>query len=149
MNIFCQITEQEKKVLMQRLPMKYIFLIDGRRLQTKLDVFNILRSLFDIPDLIYENWDALRDRLQRDYCIRSEKVYLFIENTDELLLCDEVSRQILLDILKDTVNWWDSDVEKYVVGGKKKRFDVYLVVDTEKKGILKNFLKKFSLVFKH
>jgi hypothetical protein len=32
-----------------------------------------------------------------------------------------------LSILQDTVEWWDGDVEKYVVEGKKKSFNVYLV----------------------
>lgn len=143
MDTFCQITKQEKKALMRRIPIKYIFSIDGKKIQAKSDVFNTLRELFDIPDLLYENWDALQDRLQRDYCIRSEEVYLFIENANDLLLRDEVSRQILLDILSNTVIWWASDVEKYVVGGKKRIFNVYLVENTEKNNILKKSLNQF------
>ncbi|ONK26486.1 hypothetical protein BVE84_08835 [Streptococcus azizii] len=96
-------------------------------MQTEYDAVLKLANIFNIENLIDGNWDALRDRLERSSYIIPDNINIFIDNAGYLFATDANSRRIFLDILKDTVEWWDGDVEKYVVGGKKKSFNVYLV----------------------
>lgn len=103
----------------------YYVELDGNRIQTEEELLNNLKVLFDMPDV--HNWDAVYDWLGDLSWLNYESYLLIITNYSKLLGDNLASKQIFLDILKDTVEWWDGDVEKYVVGGKKKSFNVYLV----------------------
>ena len=105
----------------------FIVNLDGKNIQTKENAVSALANIFNINDLVDGNWDALQDRLERPSYIIPENIHIFIDNSKCLFTNDELSKRIFLSILQDTVEWWDGDVEKYVVEGKKKSFNVYLV----------------------
>ena len=43
-----------------------------------------------------------------------------------------MSKDLFLEILEeDVLPWWESDVEKHVVGGKAKSFQVYIVENSK------------------
>ena len=127
MNIFSPISKFKKIILKMKYRNYFIVNLDGKKIQTKENAVSALANIFNINDLVDGNWDALQDRLERPSYIIPENIHIFIDNSKCLFTNDELSKRIFLSILQDTVEWWDGDVEKYVVEGKKKTFNVYLV----------------------
>lgn len=101
--------------------------IDGKKVQSERDAIEILANSFNINDLQDGNWDALSDRLQRSNYIHQERINIFLNNSNDLFIKDVNSKNTFLEILSDTVSWWEEDVERYIVDGKRKTFNVYLL----------------------
>ena len=127
MNVYRRITKLEKNYLMVKCSNDFNLNIDGKKVQSERDAIEILAKNFNIDDLQGANWDALSDRLQRSNYICSERVNIFINNSRYLFIKDENSKNTFLEILSDTVSWWEEDVERYIVDGKRKTFNVYLL----------------------
>ena len=127
MNLYRRITKLEKNYLMVKCSNDFNLNIDGKKVQSERDAIEILANSFNINDLQDGNWDALFDRLQRSNYIHPERINIFINNSRDLFIKDENSKNTFLEILSDTVSWWEEDVERYIVDGKRKTFNVYLL----------------------
>ena len=127
MNLYRRITKLEKNYLMVKCSNDFNLNIDGKKVQSERDAIEILANSFNINDLQDGNWDALFDRLQRSNYIHPERINIFINNSRDLFIKDANSKNIFLEILSDTVSWWEEDVERYIVDGKRKTFNVYLL----------------------
>ena len=127
MNVYKTITKLEKIYLMFKFSGYFYLHIDGKTVQSEKDVVQILAEGFNIDDLQDGNWDALADRLERPDYIIPDSINIFINNAKYLFINDEISKNIFLEILSDTVLWWDGGVERYIVGGKRKKFNVYII----------------------
>ena len=127
MNLYRRITKLEKNYLMVKCSNDFNLNIDGKKVQSERDAIEILANSFNINDLQDGNWDALFDRLQRSNYIHPERINIFINNSRDLFIKDEDSKNTFLEILSDTVSWWEEDVERYIVDGKRKTFNVYLL----------------------
>ena len=127
MNVYRRITKLEKNYLMVKCLNDFNLNIDGKKVQSERDAIEILANSFNINDLQDGNWDALFDRLQRSNYIHPERINIFINNSRDLFIKDEDSKNTFLEILSDTVSWWEEDVERYIVDGKRKTFNVYLL----------------------
>ena len=127
MNIYRRITKLEKNYLMVKCSNDFNLNIDGKKVQSERDAIEILANSFNINDLQDGNWDALFDRLQRSNYIHPERINIFINNSRDLFIKDANSKNTFLEILSDTVSWWEEDVERYIVDGKRKTFNVYLL----------------------
>lgn len=127
MNIFGKINKFNKIFVRMKYRNYFTATLNGKKIQTKGDAVYMLADIFNIDDLVDGNWAALQDRLERPAYIVPDNVLIFIYNSRYMFVNEEKSKRIFLDILKDTVEWWAGDVEKYVVDGKKKSFNVYLV----------------------
>ena len=127
MNIYRRITKVEKNNLMVKCSNDFNLNIDGKKVQSERDAIEILAKSFNINDLQDGNWDALSDRFQRSNYIYPERINIFINNSRYLFIKDENSKHTFLEILSDTVSWWEEYVERYIVDGKRKTFNVYLL----------------------
>ena len=127
MNVYRRITKLEKNYLMVKSFNDFNLNIDGKKVQSERDAIEILANSFNIDDLQDGNWDALFDRLQRSNYIHPERINLFLNNSRDLFIKDANSKNTFLEILSDTVSWWEEDVERYIVDGKRKTFNVYLL----------------------
>lgn len=127
MNLYRRITKLEKNYLMVKCSNDFNLNIDGKKVQSERDAIEILANSFNINDLQDGNWDALFDRLQRSNYIHPERINIFINNSRDLFIKDANSKNTFLEILSDTVSWWEEDVERYIVDGKRKTFNVYLL----------------------
>lgn len=127
MNIYRRITKVEKNNLMVKCSNDFNLNIDGKKVQSERDAIEILAKSFNINDLQDGNWDALSDRLQRSNYIHSERINIFLNNSNDLFIKDANSKNTFLEILSDTVSWWEEYVERYIVDGKRKTFNVYLL----------------------
>lgn len=65
----------------------------------------------------------------RDLSWFDKKEYvLVIDHHKEFMRNDPENKDDVLEMFRDIVlPWWQGDVEKYVVGGKAKPFNIYLV----------------------
>ena len=127
MNVYRRVTKLEKNYLMVKCSNDFNLNIDGKKVQSERDAIEILANSFNINDLQDGNWDALFDRLQRSNYIHPERINIFINNSRGLFIKDENSKNTFLEILSDIVSWWEEDVERYIVDGKRKTFNVYLL----------------------
>mgnify|MGYP000868377209 FL=1 len=127
MNVYRRVTKLEKNYLMVKCSNDFNLNIDGKKVQSERDAIEILANSFNIDDLQDGNWDALFDRLQRSNYIHPERINIFINNSRDLFIKDENSKNTFLEILSDIVSWWEEDVERYIVDGKRKTFNVYLL----------------------
>ena len=127
MNVYRRLTKLEKNYLMVKCSNDFNLNIDGKKVQSERDAIEILANSFNIDDLQDGNWDALSDRFQRSNYIYPERINIFINNSRYLFIKDENSKNTFLEILSDTVSWWKEDVERYIVDGKRKTFNVYLL----------------------
>ena len=127
MNIYRRITKVEKNNLMVKCSNDFNLNIDGKKVQSERDAIEILANSFNINDLQDGNWDALSDRLQRSNYIHQERINIFLNNSNDLFIKDANSKNTFLEILSDTVSWWEEYVERYIVDGKRKTFNVYLL----------------------
>ena len=92
---------------------------------TKQDLLKMIKQEFRLPDS--SNWDSLSDWITDLSWIEQDSYILYITNYSMLLKEDQINKQIFLEILEDTVKWFDGEIEKYVVNGKRKEFNVYLI----------------------
>lgn len=120
MNVYKRITKLEKIYLMFKFSGYFNLNIDGKTVQSEKDAVQILAEGFNIDDLQDGNWDELADRLERPDYIIPDSINIFINNAKYLFINDEISKNIFLEILSDTVLWWDGGVERYIVDGKRK-----------------------------
>ena len=127
MNVYRKISKLEKNYLMVKCSNDFNLNIDGKKVQSERDAIEILANSFNIDDLQDGNLDALADRLERPDFIIPDSINIFINNAKYVFINDEISKNIFLEILSDTVLWWDEGVERYIVGGRRKKFNVYII----------------------
>ncbi|HEM5201167.1 TPA: barstar family protein [Streptococcus suis] len=121
------ISKNEQDELISTIPKEAkIVYLDGKVLQEKENSINCICEAFLI-DINISNWDALNDVLGDSDCITNDVIYVFLNNYQLMFSDNPEFRNIVLSILSNNVEWWSEDVEKYVVDGKKKLFNVYLV----------------------
>lgn len=106
-------------------PNTNILKIDGRKVTDQIALFSILQKEFRLPDV--NNWDAIADWLTDLSWFDKNNFIVYIFNYSSLLRGYPKEKDIFFRMLLNTVEWWDGDVEKYVVGGEKRSFNVYLV----------------------
>ncbi|WP_261044827.1 barstar family protein [Streptococcus mitis] len=101
---------------------------DGQQIQNKEELFYFLEKIVGLPDV--NNWSSITDWLT-DLSWLEAKEYTFIfENYNSFLKDDLSAKELFLEILEeDVLPWWENDVEKNVVSGMIKSFQVYIVED--------------------
>lgn len=121
------IDKQQQEELIFTLPKEAeVIFLDGKLLQEEESSINYICEAFEI-DRKVTNWAGLNDVLGDSGWIRSDIIYVFLTN-HQLMFSDKSDlRDVVLSILSNNIEWWAGDVEKYVVEGKRKSFNVYLV----------------------
>jgi len=103
--------------------------IDGREIKNLEDYFIKAYNIFDFPTpsknfASYSDWIGDLDWLEKD------GYALIIYNYNEFLKEDLSSKDVVIENFRNIIlPWWETEVEKYVVEGKAKPFNVYLVDD--------------------
>ena len=116
-----------KLEMQDRLPFSgFVAIFYGKQIQKKEELFHFLKKIVGLPDA--NNWSSITDWLTDLSWIKAEEYSFIFENYDSFLKDDLSSKDLFLEILEeDVLPWWESDVEKHVVGGKVKSFQVYIV----------------------
>ena len=104
----------------------FVAIFDGKQIQNKEELFHFFEKIVGLPDA--NNWSSITDWLTDLSWIKAEEYSFIFENYDSFLKDDLSSKVLFLEILEeDVLPWWESDVEKHVVGSKVKSFQVYIV----------------------
>lgn len=113
-------------------PQTVLIEMQGKDIQTSDDYIDEAEKIFHFPSPCEGNanryLDWIRDLTWFDdeYC-RSRYVFVIYNFSIMLSKNAFTKNEIICDFEEIILPWWDGEVEKHVVDGKRKIFDVYLV----------------------
>jgi len=93
----------------------YSIKLNGNIIKNKIDLFREIALKLHFPEFFGNNWDALDDCLCDLEWINSTKIQIVFENFSKIL-SDESCEQknILLDCIKDSNDYWEKNKTKNV-----------------------------------
>lgn len=105
----------------------YVAVVDGKENQDWNSYRDTIERLFRFPTT-QNNYDGYSDWMRDLSWFDVDGFILFILNYDEFLSNDLLTKEIIMNMFRNTIlPWWEEDVEKYVVGGEKKYFNIFIV----------------------
>ncbi len=133
MNRLYRITKEEfekKKILYKFNDIKYI-VMDGKGIETYEQYFDELWKVFSFSE-IPEGWEKdyhTEDDFMTEMDELTKDKYVFvIKNYDEFLANDIKEKEEIENYYENyLLPFWDEEVERVVVEGKRKDFNIYLV----------------------
>lgn len=133
MNTLYKMTKEKfekKKILYKFNDVKYI-VMDGAGIETYEQYFDKLWEVFgfsEIPEGWKKDYHTEYDFMTDDDFLPFEKYTFVIKNYDEFMKNNNWEKENLEDTYKNyLLPFWDEEVERVVVEGKRKDFNIYLV----------------------
>lgn len=133
MNELYRMTKEEfekRKILYKYNDVKYI-VMDGKGIETYEQYFDKLWEVFnfsEIPDGWEKDYHTEDDFLTEMDELPDDKYIFVIKNYDEFLANNIEEKAEIEDYYENyLLPFWDEEVERVVVEGKRKDFDIYLV----------------------
>lgn len=133
MNKLYRMTKEEfekKKILYKYNDVKYI-VMDGKGIGTYEQYFDKLWKVFnfsEIPDGWEKDYHTEDDFLTEMDELPDDKYIFVIKNYDDFLANNIEEKAEIEDYYENyLLPFWDEEVERVVVEGKRKDFDIYLV----------------------
>ena len=133
MNKLYRMTKEEfekKKILYKFNDVKYI-VMDGKGIETYEQYFDKLWDVFnfsEIPEGWEKDYHTEDDFLTEMDELPDDKYIFVIKNYDEFLANNIEEKAEIEDYYENyLLPFWDKEVERVVVEGKRKDFDIYLV----------------------
>lgn len=133
MNKLYRMTKEEfekRKILYKYNDVKYI-VMDGKGIETYEQYFDKLWDVFnfsEIPDGWEKDYHTEDDFLTEMDELPDDKYIFVIKNYDDFLANNIEEKAEIEDYYENyLLPFWDEEVERVVVEGKRKDFDIYLV----------------------
>ena len=133
MNKLYRMTKEEfekKKILYKYNDVKYI-VMDGKGIGTYEQYFDKLWKVFnfsEIPEGWEKDYHTEDDFLTEMDELPDDKYIFVIKNYDDFLANNIEEKAEIEDYYENyLLPFWDEEVERVVVEGKRKDFDIYLV----------------------
>lgn len=133
MNKLYRMTKEEfekRKILYKYNDVKYI-VMDGKGIETYEQYFDKLWEVFnfsEIPDGWEKDYHTEDDFLTEMDELPDDKYIFVIKNYDEFLANNIEEKAEIEDYYENyLLPFWDKEIERVVVEGKRKDFDIYLV----------------------
>lgn len=133
MNKLYRMTKEEfekKKILYKFNDVKYI-VMDGKGIETYEQYFDKLWDVFnfsEIPDGWEKDYHTEDDFLTEMDELPDDKYIFVIKNYDDFLANNIEEKTEIEDYYENyLLPFWDKEIERVVVEGKRKDFDIYLV----------------------
>ena len=105
----------------------FIVEIDGNLIQDKGDFLNIMTEKFQFPYSV-NGFDGYLDWIRDLEWLEKEEYILIINNFSNFMKKNVSLKKIIIEDIEEIIlPWWQKEVENYVVEGKVKPFNVYLV----------------------
>lgn len=121
---------EKRKILYKYNDVKYI-VMDGKGIGTYEQYFDKLWEVFnfsEIPDGWEKDYHTEDDFLTEMDELPDDKYIFVIKNYDEFLANNIEEKAEIEDYYENyLLPFWDEEVERVVVEGKRKDFDIYLV----------------------
>ena len=115
--------KQIKKEIFDNENLK-LSVLDGNVIKSRTDFANLLKDMFHLPMDNVISFDAFLDWMRDLDWIYEESIAVIIYNFS-IIECSV--KEEIKESFKIILNFWDDEVERVVMGGKKRRFNVYLV----------------------
>ena len=133
MNKLYRMTKEEfekSKILYKYNDVKYI-VMDGKGIETYEQYFDKLWEVFnfsEIPDGWEKDYHTEDDFLTEMDELPDDKYIFIIKNYDDFLANNIEEKAEIEDYYENyLLPFWDKEIERVVVEGKRKDFDIYLV----------------------
>jgi len=133
MNKLYRMTKEEfekRKILYKYNDVKYI-VMDGKGIETYEQYFDKLWDVFnfsEIPDGWEKDYHTEDDFLTEMDELPDDKYIFVIKNYDDFLANNIEEKAEIEDYYENyLLPFWDKEIERVVVEGKRKDFDIYLV----------------------
>lgn len=130
-NEIYNITDKELKLIKQQLSNQraiWVAEIDGVKVPTWMDYAHEIEKIFRFPSPCDKSMDAYLDWMTDLSWLNSQGYVLIIKNMEDFMRSDlEKKEKILRFFVEDILPFWESGVEQYVVEGKAKPFNIYIV----------------------
>lgn len=133
MNELYRMTKEEfekRKILYKYNDVKYI-VMDGKGIETYEQYFDKLWEVFnfsEIPDGWEKDYHTEDDFLTEMDELPDDKYIFVIKNYDDFLANNIEEKTEIEDYYENyLLPFWDKEIERVVVEGKRKDFDIYLV----------------------
>ena len=91
------------------------FHVEGRNIARKEQLMNAMATALDLPPHFGRNWDALEECLNDLDEVGGDGFVLYYEHVDALAAAHPAEVQTLVEILRDSVESWQSDGTPMVV----------------------------------
>lgn len=121
---------EKKKILYKFNDVKYI-VMDGKGIETYEQYFDKLWDVFnfsEIPDGWEKDYHTEDDFLTEMDELPDDKYIFVIKNYDDFLANNIEEKAEIEDYYENyLLPFWDKEIERVVVEGKRKDFDIYLV----------------------
>ena len=105
----------------------HVVVIDGKENQDWDTYVKTMGKLFQFPRPAII-WPQYEDWMEDLWWFDVDGFILGILNYDKFLSKDLRYKEWVMESFRDVIlPWWEEDVEKYVVGGKKKYFGVFII----------------------
>ncbi|WP_250228384.1 barstar family protein [Anaeropeptidivorans aminofermentans] len=112
----------------KKKPLTYLVEINGVDVQSWNDYILKIEEKMKFPTTCIDSIDRYLDWIRDLSWLDSDGYTLIIYSYSQFLSKDARIKAIVMDSLKETVlPFWQEEVERCVVGGKSKPFNVYLV----------------------
>ena len=126
-----KITKEEWQLRKQQLKQKkgiWIAEIDGKKAPTWKDYAREVEHVFQFPTPCDKSMDAYLDWITDLSWLQARKYVLIIYNFKDFMKEELENKENIIWLFEeDVLPFWESGVEQYVVGGKAKPFNIYLV----------------------
>lgn len=136
MNRLYRMTKEEfekKKILYKYPDTKYI-VMDGAGIETYEQYFDRLWEVFgfsDIPEGWKKDFHTEDDFMTKMDELPEDKYVFVIKNYDKFMKNNNEEKHEIEDYYENyLLPFWDEEVERVVVEGKRKDFNIYLVSNT-------------------
>ena len=102
--------------------------IDGKYIDSWEDYSRIIEKEFDFPSTCVDSMDRYNDWIRDLSWLGDEAFIIVIKNANSFIKNNiELKTKIFNRFTEDILPFWEHEVEKYVVDGKRKLFIVFLV----------------------
>jgi len=129
-NGIVKISALQYATILENTPKSRVFVaeINGKNIKNMDDYLTAVWKAFRFPQIGHVNYYAYLDWI-RDLDWLGTDAYIFaIRDFQAFMEKSPKEKEIILKSLENTViPWWDSEIEKFQVGGMVKPFKVYLV----------------------
>ncbi|MDH6603363.1 hypothetical protein OKW23_000492 [Bacilli bacterium PM5-9] len=115
----------------------FVVKIEGDKIQNERDLYCEMVEKFNLPNNVVEengiNYDVYNDWMTDLTWMNSdESILLIVNNYYKLLDSNKTSRDFFTKrLVNHILPFWEEEVVHTVVGGKRRNFNVYLVVDDD------------------
>lgn len=129
-NAIYHVNKEEYALIKERIKTNnlYVAEIQGDEVQNLESYLREVWEKFKFPKTGYVNHDAYLDWIRDlDWINRDGYIMAIFDFNKFLMKSPELKNEIIEDFTDVVLPWWQGEVEKYVVEGKAKTFNLYLI----------------------